>query len=55
MQDCGYPIEEGRFALAEMLQWIWRSRIRKGEPIKLAILPKRMRMLFKDWLYNKDN
>ena len=55
MQDCGYPLEEGRFALAEMLQWIWRSRIRKGEPIKLAILPKRMRMLFKDWLYNKEN
>lgn len=55
MQDCGYPIEDGRFALAELLQWVWRSRIRKGEPIKLAILPKRMRMLFKDWLYNKEN
>lgn len=54
MQDCGYPIEEGRFALAEMLQWIWRSRIRKGEPIKLAILPKRMRLIFKDWLYNSE-
>lgn len=54
MQDVGYPIEDGRFALAEMLQWIWRSRIRKGEPIKLAILPKRMRLLFKDWLYNKE-
>jgi len=54
MQDVGYPIEDGRFALAEMLQWVWRSRIRKGEPIKLAILPKRMRMLFKDWLYNRE-
>lgn len=52
MQDCGYPLDERQFALAEMLQWVWRSRIRDGKPIKLAILSKRMREIFKDWLYN---
>lgn len=50
MADVGYPIDDDRFAIAEMLQWIWRSRIRKGEEIKLAILSKRMRELFLKWL-----
>ena len=50
MADVGYPIDDDRFALAEMLQWIWRSRIRKGEEIKLAIISKRMRELFLKWL-----
>ena len=43
------------FALAEMIQWIWRSRIRKKEPIQLCILNKRMERLFKDWLYSETN
>lgn len=55
LQDSGYPVDTGRFALSEMLQWIWRSRIRKGEPIKLAILPKRMYSLFMDWLHDRDS
>lgn len=43
-----------RLALNSMLQWIWRSRIRKGEPIHLAIFSSRMRALFCDWLEASD-
>jgi hypothetical protein len=39
-----------RFALNELLQWVWRSAIRDGKPIHLAILSKRMRDLFVCWL-----
>lgn len=40
------------FALNELVQWVWRSAIRNGEPIKLAILSTRMRDLFVRWLDN---
>jgi len=50
LEDYGFPVDDERFALAEFLQWLWRSRIRNGEPIKVCILPKRMRKLFQDWL-----
>ena len=43
-------IDEDGFALSELLQWIWRSRIRKGEPIIIYIPSKRMRELLKDFL-----
>ena len=47
--------QEGAFdkdlwALSTMLQFIFRSRLRKGEPINLYIPSKRMRELFKRWL-----
>lgn len=51
LQDYGYPINRDVFALSEMLQWIWRSRIRDDKPINLAILSPRMKKLFLDWLY----
>jgi len=38
-------IDEDKYALSEMLQWIWRSRIRNGEPINLYIPSQRMREL----------
>ena len=39
-----------RFAVNELVQWLWRSAIRNGEPIHVAILSKRMRELFINWL-----
>ena len=42
------------FALAEMIQWVWRSRIRKEEPIQLCIMNKRMERLFREWLYSSE-
>lgn len=38
------------WALSTMLQFIFRSRLRKGEPINLYIPSSRMRELFKRWL-----
>ena len=50
LYEYGSPIDKNVFALSEMLQWIWRSRIRNGEPIVLAIPNTRMHNLFLDWL-----
>jgi hypothetical protein len=41
------------YALSELIQWVYRSQVRKGLPIKLYIPSKRMRKLFEDWL-NSD-
>jgi len=43
-------VNDEMFALSEMIQWVFRSRIRKGEPILLYCPSSRMRNLFKDWL-----
>lgn len=50
LKEYGCPVDKNVFALSEMLQWIWRSRIRKGEDIVLAIPNTRMHNLFLDWL-----
>ena len=39
-----------RYSLSELLQWIYRSRIRSGEPITLYIPSSRMRHLLIDWM-----
>jgi hypothetical protein len=44
---------DDQFALSELIQWTWRSRIRNGQPIKAYILSSRMEQLLKDWLDNK--
>ena len=41
---------EDAYALSTMLQWIWRSAIRDGNPIKLYIPSRRMRMLLQKWI-----
>lgn len=38
------------YALTELIQWVWRSRIRRVEPITLYIPSPRMRGLLEDWL-----
>lgn len=50
----GIPLDRDRFALNEMLQWIFRSRIRNGESIKLFVPSPRMRGLLEDWLNGED-
>lgn len=42
-----------RYALSEMLQWIYRSRVRSNEPINLYIPNSRMRGLLCDWIDGK--
>lgn len=46
----GFPIDENAFATCELVQWIWRSAVRRGEPIQVYIPSSRMRKLLKDWL-----
>ncbi|WP_223700063.1 hypothetical protein [Sutcliffiella deserti] len=49
----GVTIDEDIFALSELLQWVFRSRIREGKQINLYIPSKRMRCLLEQYLYNK--
>lgn len=46
-------VDEDYYALSCLLQWIWRSRIRRDEPIHVYIPSARMRNLFIDWLDGK--
>lgn len=50
--DRGVKVNEDIYALSELIQWIWRSRIRKGKNINLYIPSKRMRDLLINWLNN---
>lgn len=46
----GLRVNADLYALQCMIQWIWRSRIRRGEPINVYIPSQRMYSLFRDWL-----
>ena len=46
----GIVIDEELYALSEMIQWIWRSRIRNDESINIYIPSIRMRSLLNSWL-----
>lgn len=47
----GIEADEDLFALSELVQWIWRSRIREDKPITIYIPSERMRNLFNEWLH----
>jgi hypothetical protein len=46
----GAKVDQDLFALSEMIQWVWRSQIRRGDPINLYVPSQRMRGLFLGWL-----
>lgn len=46
----GIKVDEDLYGLSEMIQWIWRSRIRNGEKINIYVPSIRMRTLLKSWL-----
>lgn len=48
----GIEVNEDMYALSELIQWIWRSRIRKGKAINLYIPSKRMRSILEEYLLN---
>ena len=50
----GIKINQNQYALAQLLQWIWRSAIRNGDKIMLFLPSKRMRTLLIYWLYGLD-
>lgn len=46
----GIEIDEELYALSEMIQWIWRSRIRNSKSINIYVPSIRMRLLLISWL-----
>lgn len=54
--DNGYlplHLDEDKYALASLIQWVFRSRIRNGQPIWVYVPSSRMRELLKAWLVCK--
>jgi hypothetical protein len=51
--DTKIVFNDDLFAVSCLIQWIFRSRIRKGESIQLYIPSHRMAVLFDDWLNGK--
>lgn len=49
-QLMGFPISDEQFALSELIQWIYRSRLRNNEEIYLYIPSVRMRELLICWM-----
>lgn len=52
-EDAGVRVNEDLLALSDLLQWVWRARIRNGESITVYIPSSRMRNLFKYYLDKK--
>lgn len=52
-EDKHVEVNQDLWALSELIQWIWRSSIRKEEPINIYIPSARMRNLLKDYLEGK--
>lgn len=50
LSSAGAPLNSDLYGLSEMIQWIWRLRIRDGKSIRLVIPSKRMRELLVRWL-----
>lgn len=46
----GITYDQDGYALSNMVQWIWRSAIRNGEPITIYVPSRRMRELLEGWL-----
>ena len=46
----GIKVYEDLHALSEMVQWLWRSQVRRGDPVTVYVPSERMRELLKMWL-----
>lgn len=53
--DYDIYLDNEKYALNTLLQWLWRSRIRKGEHVHLYIPSQRMRKLLMEWLEYEEN
>lgn len=49
----GVDFDEEYFSLGDLLQWMWRSRIRNNQQINIYIPSSRMRQLLGDWIQKK--
>ena len=50
----GIKYNQDEYALNSMMQWIWRSCIRKGEPIRIYIPSVRMREMLEAWFVRPE-
>ena len=48
-------VNEDMYALSVLIQWVFRSALRKNEEINIYIPSKRMRFLLREWLENLAN
>lgn len=48
-REHGVKVNEELYALSELVQWLWRSRIRNGQSIDAYIPSRRMRSLLDQW------
>lgn len=53
-EDRGIDVNDDVYALSEMVQWLWRSGIRRGDPVTVFVPSDRMRRLLKLWLDSDD-
>lgn len=51
----GVTMSDNEYALSTMIQWIWRSAIRDGKPIKILLPSERMRGLLKQWISDVEH
>ena len=51
----GIPVDSDMYALSSLIQWVWRSAIREGNPITLYVPSSRMRGLLIKWLNDEVN
>ncbi|MBM7565762.1 DEAD/DEAH box helicase family protein [Paenibacillus sacheonensis] len=49
-EQYGVSVQQDTWAISELIQWVWRSRIRTGQSIQIYIPSRRMRDLFHRYL-----
>jgi len=42
--------ERDVYSLSVLIQWVWRSAIRRGEAVTLCLPSERMRKLLAEWM-----
>ncbi len=50
LRERGVEFDKDKYALSEMIQFVWRGCIRQGKPMKLLVLSNRMKKLLEGWL-----
>ncbi|MCM3635300.1 hypothetical protein [Paenibacillus camelliae] len=53
-EQYGVEVDQDAWALSELIQWVWRSRVREGQSIHIYIPSRRMRKLFSNYLTSDD-
>lgn len=48
--NCDSKKQQDLYAVSELIQWVYRSRVRKGKPVTLYLPSQRMRDLWQRWL-----